>query len=104
MDWLVKNIPNNNGNAGIWGISYPGFYATAAIIDAHPALVAASPQSPVTDYYMGDDPYQNGAFFLAANFEMGKTGPALPDTSIPRFDYENPAGYDFFLSAGPLTN
>ena len=110
IDWLIKNIPNNNGNAGIWGISYPGFYATAAIIDAHPALVAASPQAPVTDYYMGDDSYHNGAFFLAANFGFyanfgkGKTEPSLPDTSTPRFDYKNPNGYDFFLRAGPLAN
>jgi len=110
VDWLIKNIPNNNGNAGIWGISYPGFYATAATIDAHPALVAASPQAPVTDYYMGDDSYHNGAFFLAANFGFyanfgkGKTEPALPDTSVPRFDYKNPNGYDFYLRAGPLSN
>ena len=110
VDWLIKNIPNNNGKAGIWGISYPGFFATAATIDAHPALVAASPQAPVTDYYMGDDSYHNGAFFLAANFGFyanfgkSKTEPALPDTSTPRFEFKNPNGYDFYLRAGPLAN
>ncbi|MCP4248576.1 MAG: CocE/NonD family hydrolase, partial [bacterium] len=68
IDWLVKNVPNNNGKVGMWGISYPGFYTAAGMIDAHPALVAASPQAPVIDLYLGDDAYHNGAFFLAANF------------------------------------
>ncbi len=68
VDWLVKNIPGNNGRVGMWGISYPGFYVSAGMIDAHPALKAASPQAPVTDYYLGDDSFHNGAFMLAANF------------------------------------
>src|ERR1700756_3075455 len=68
IDWLLKNIPNNNGNAGIWGISYPGFFTSASIIDSHPALKAASPQAPMTDLFMGDDAYHGGAFMLAANF------------------------------------
>ena len=55
IDWLLKNVPNNNGNAGIWGISYPGFYAAASMIDTHPALKAASPQAPMVDLFMGDD-------------------------------------------------
>ena len=55
IDWLVKNVPGNTGKVGMWGISQPGFYATAGMIDAHPALVAVAPQAPVTDYYMGDD-------------------------------------------------
>ena len=80
------------------------------MIDAHPALVAVAPQAPVTDYYMGDDSYHNGAFFLAANFGFyanfgkSKTEPALPDTSTPRFEFKNPNGYDFYLRAGPLAN
>ena len=68
IDWLLKNVPNNNGNAGIWGISYPGFFTSASIIDSHPALKAASPQAPMTDLFMGDDAYHGGAFMLAANF------------------------------------
>ena len=68
IDWLVKNVPGNTGKVGMWGISQPGFYATAGMIDAHPALVAVSPQAPVTDYYMGDDVYHNGAFMLAHRF------------------------------------
>ena len=68
MEWLLKHVPNNNGKAGIYGISYPGFYTSASIIDSHPAIKAASPQAPVTDLYMGDDSYHGGAFMLAANF------------------------------------
>ena len=68
IEWLLHNVPNNNGKVGIWGISYAGFYAAAGIIDSHPALKAASPQAPVSDLYMGDDAYHNGAFMLAANF------------------------------------
>ena len=73
IDWLVKNVPGNTGKVGMYGISQPGFYATAGMIDAHPALVAVAPQAPVTDYYMGDDSYHNGAFMLAHrfNFYMG---------------------------------
>ena len=68
FDFLVKNVPNNNGKAGIWGISYPGFYAAQAAIDAHPALKAVSPQAPVTDWFAGDDFHHNGALFLADAF------------------------------------
>ena len=68
IDWLVKNVPANNGKAGIMGISYPGFYAAFGMINAHPALKAASPQAPMGDVGNGDDSYHNGAFYLAANF------------------------------------
>jgi uncharacterized protein len=64
IDWLVKNVENNNGNVGISGISYPGFYTACGMIDAHPALKAASPQAPVTDWFVGDDFHHNGAFYL----------------------------------------
>jgi predicted acyl esterase len=63
IDWLIKNVPGNNGKAGAWGVSYPGFYAAQAAIDAHPALKAVSPQAPVTDWFNGDDFHHNGAFF-----------------------------------------
>ena len=66
-EWLLKNIPHNNGKVGISGISYPGFYTSASIIDGHPAIVAASPQAPVTDLHDNDDAYHNGAFMLEAN-------------------------------------
>ena len=67
IDWLLKNIPNNNGKVGVWGISYPGFYTTASLLSRHPALVAASPQAPMSDLWR-DDGWHNGAFFLVANF------------------------------------
>ena len=55
IDWLVKNVANNNGKVGIFGTSYPGFYSTMALPDAHPALKALSPQAPVTNWFIDDD-------------------------------------------------
>ena len=109
IDWLIKNIPGNTGKVGVWGISQPGFFATAAMIDAHPALVAVSPQAPVTDYYLGDDVYHNGAFMLAARFNMYQgfrprgDEPTPPVPTLP-FDFGTPDGYDFYLSLGTLAN
>ena len=90
----------------MWGISYPGFYVSAGMIDAHPALKAVSPQAPVTDYYMGDDSFHNGAFMLAANFGFYTGFPVRPKPERPQprvpFDYGTPSGYEFFLQMGPL--
>src|SRR5277367_868340 len=109
IDWLLKNVPNNNGNAGIWGISYPGFYTSASIIDSHPALKAASPQAPMTDLFMGDDAYHGGAFMLAANFGFyasfkPQDNPQLPPKTWVPFDFGTKDGYEFYLNAGPLSN
>ncbi len=109
IEWLLHNVPNNNGRAGLWGISYPGFYAAAGIIDSHPALKAASPQAPVANLYMGDDAYHNGAFMLAANFGFytlfpPRTAIAPPPSREPRYEYGTTDGYDFFLQMGPLSN
>ena len=109
IDWLLKNVPNNNGNAGIWGISYPGFYTSASIIDSHPALKAASPQAPMTDLFMGDDAYHGGAFMLAANFGFYSSfkpqeNPQLPPKTSAPFDYGTKDGYEFYLNAGPIGN
>jgi uncharacterized protein len=110
IEWLLKNVKGNNGKAGITGISYPGFYAAAGMIEAHPALKAASPQAPIIDLYMGDDGYHNGAFFLTANFGFyaffGKkqTEPQLPDPNARRFDFGTPDGYAFYQAMGPLDN
>ena len=68
IEWLLKNFTNNNGRVGIWGISYPGFYASAHCPTAHPAIKAVSPQAPVTDEFIGDDANHKGAFFLMDNF------------------------------------
>jgi putative CocE/NonD family hydrolase len=109
IDWLLKNVPNNNGNAGIWGISYPGFYTSASMIDSHPALKAASPQAPMTDLFKGDDAYHGGAFMLAANFGFyaffqPQANPQLPPKVRVPFDFGTPDGYEFFLKAGTLQN
>jgi putative CocE/NonD family hydrolase len=68
IDWLVKNIKNNNGKVGVSGTSYPGFYSTEAALSGHPALVAVSPQAPVTDWFIGDDFHHKVAFFLMDEF------------------------------------
>src|SRR5580700_4468060 len=109
VDWLVKNVPNNNGRVGIWGISYPGHYAAYSLIDAHPALKAVSPQAPMADVGNGDDAYHNGAFFLAANFGFftgfWPRGPK-PSRSSDRddFSFGTEDQYDFYLRMGPLAN
>lgn len=108
IDWLVKNVPNNNGKVGMFGISYPGFYTSMGMIDTHPALKAASPQAPIADWFMGDDLHHNGAFFLSQNlgffysFEQKSDDP-LRDGGR-KFVFNNPDGYDFFLRMGSLGN
>ncbi|MDR3620234.1 MAG: CocE/NonD family hydrolase [Paludisphaera borealis] len=109
IDWLVKNVPNNNGKVGQWGISYPGFYTSMGMIDAHPALKAASPQAPIADWFAGDDWHHNGAFFLphAFNFMSGFGHPRPRPTKKEdhsRFEYVKADGYNFFLQLGPLSN
>src|SRR5689334_11675523 len=64
--WLLTHLSHHNGRVGLVGVSYPGFYAAAALPGAHPALKAVSPQAPIADLFMGDDSYHNGAFMLAA--------------------------------------
>ncbi|MCB0557091.1 MAG: CocE/NonD family hydrolase [Phaeodactylibacter sp.] len=108
MDWLIKNVARNNGRIGIFGISYPGFYATMSIPDAHPALKAVSPQAPVTDWFIGDDFHHNGAFFVMDAFSFyssfGKPRPK-PTTDGPSgFDWPMDDNYEFFLDAGPIKN
>jgi putative CocE/NonD family hydrolase len=108
IDWLVKNIPNNNGNVGMFGISYPGFYTSMGMIDSHPALKAASPQAPIADWFMGDDLHHNGAFFLTQNFgffynfAQRMEDPLHED--LRSFNFKTPDAYDFFLRMGPLAN
>lgn len=107
--WLLKNVPNHNGKVGIYGISYPGFYTAASIIDSHPAIKAASPQAPIADLYMGDDSYHGGAFMLAANFDFYAAFTEAPNpTPLPKtradFDYGETDGYDFFLKRLTLPN
>jgi putative CocE/NonD family hydrolase len=109
IEWLLRHVPRHNGRVGTWGISYPGFYVAAGLVDAHPALRAASPQAPIANLFMGDDAYHNGAFMLAANFAFYTSfwpradGPA-PSSDGKPFDYGTPDGYDFYLRLGPLAN
>jgi uncharacterized protein len=108
LEFLLKHVPNNNGKAGIWGISYPGFYTSASIIDSHPALKAASPQAPMTNLFMGDDAYHGGAFMLDANFGFYTffkpfDEPSLPKHEVP-FNMGTPNAYDFYLQAGTISN
>ncbi|MBK7875489.1 MAG: CocE/NonD family hydrolase [Planctomycetes bacterium] len=108
ITWLVANVAKNNGKVGMWGISYPGFYAAAGMVDAHPALAAVSPQAPIGDWWF-DDFHHHGALFLphAFNFLSG-FGRARPEptTSRPgaRFQHGTKDGYAFFLRMGPLSN
>jgi len=109
MEWLLKHVPGNNGKAGIYGISYPGFYTSASIIDSHPSIKAASPQAPVTDLYMGDDSYHGGAFMLAANFGFYASFTEQQNpTPLPKtwssFDYGTADAYDFFLQRLTMQN
>jgi len=108
IEWLLKNVAGNNGRVGLMGISYPGFYATAALPDAHPALKAVSPQAPVTDEFIGDDANHKGAFFLLDNFSFMSyfDGPRQGPTEQykPLFDSAPKDLYKFFLELGPLKN
>jgi putative CocE/NonD family hydrolase len=109
IEWLIKNVPGNTGKVGMWGVSQPGFFAAAGMIDAHPSLIAVSPQAPVTDYYLNDDSYHNGAFMLAhrfrfyQGFRQREGEPAPPPAALP-FDYGTPDGYDFYLNMGSLAD
>lgn len=109
VEWLLQNVPQHNGRVGIWGISYPGFFTSAGIIDTHPAIKAASPQAPVTDLYLNDDSYHGGALMLAANFGFltsfkPQAGPTPPPKVRVPFDYGTADGYEFFLKLGPISN
>ena len=107
IDWLIKNIPNNNGKVGTWGISYPGFYTSYSTLEAHPALKAASPQAPISDFFF-DDFHHNGAFLLSYFKIIGVFG-TPKDSPTDSSWYKTPKleskdQYQFFLDAGPLSN
>jgi putative CocE/NonD family hydrolase len=108
IEWLLKHVAGNNGKVGIMGISYPGFYATASLPTAHPALKAVSPQAPVTDEFIGDDARHNGAFFLLDNFSFTNYFDAPRPQPVaeyqPLFDLKITDAYQFFLKLGPLSN
>ncbi|MDP4264482.1 MAG: CocE/NonD family hydrolase [Bacteroidota bacterium] len=106
IDWLVKNLPDNNGNVGVFGISYPGFYSTMAAASNHPALKAVSPQAPVTDWFQGDDFHHNGALFQMDGFSFysgfGKPRPKPTTIGPSGYDFKVRDNYKFYLEAGSL--
>ncbi len=108
IEWLLKNIKNNNGKVGQWGISYPGFYTAAGMINAHPALKASSPQAPICDWFTGDDFHHNGAVYVPHffgffyGFGQPRQAPGLG--SWKGIDYQTTDGYKFFLELGGLKN
>jgi hypothetical protein len=108
IEWLLKNVDGNNGKVGLWGNSYPGFYAASGAIDSHPALKAVSPQAPISDWFLGDDMHHNGAYTQGMSFNFfssfGKARPEPTTEHAEGFDMKNADGYDFFLRVGPLKN
>jgi len=108
VDWLVKNVKYNNGNLGVMGISYPGFYSTMAILSGHPAVKAVSPQAPVTAWFKGDDEHHNGAFFVMDNFSFdfsnARTFKAPSRQGFMGFRYPVNDNYQFYLEMGALKN
>jgi uncharacterized protein len=107
-EWLTNNAKGNNGRIGVYGISYPGFYATNALIKGHPAVKAVSPQAPVTDWFVGDDFHHNGALMLMDGFSFyvnfGRPRPK-PITKMDSYvDTKVIDNYDFHLKMGALPN
>jgi len=106
VEWLVNNIPNNNGKVGQWGISYPGFYTTAGLPDAHPAMAASSPQAPISDFFF-DDFHHHGAYLMSYWFVtplFGIQQEAPTDTAWYDFAQTGTQdGYYFYDSITPLT-
>jgi len=108
IEWLLKNVPGNNGRVGIRGTSYPGFYSSMGAIDAHPAVKAVSPQAPVSAWMGGDDFFHNGALLLPHAFDFftwfGKPRPAPKSTPDVLLDHHTPDGYEYFMRLGALSN
>jgi len=102
IDWLVKNVPRNNGRVGIFGGSYDGWLSTMALIGPHPALKAASPQAPVGDFWMGDDFFHNGAFRQSYGYEYVKMVESSKKLEVVSFDKAD--AFDWYLSLHTLSN
>ena len=103
-EFLTKNVPKNNGNIGLWGISYPGFYAGIGAIHTHPALKAVSPGAPVSDWFVGDDCHHNGALYLQESFDFSSGFDVPRGGPRPTINREGKSAYKFYLDAGTLTN
>ncbi|MGE0043180.1 MAG: CocE/NonD family hydrolase [Vicinamibacterales bacterium] len=102
IDWLLKNVRNNNGRVGMLGVSYDGWTTVMGAIEPHPALKAVSPQASPADMWLGDDFHHNGAFRLSYGFEyaaMMESGKDVKQFAFDRYDT-----YDWYLDLGPLAN
>jgi putative CocE/NonD family hydrolase len=100
IDWLLKNVPKNNGRVGIGGVSYPGWLAAVALIDPHPALKASSPQAPVVDLWLGDDFMHNGAFRQTYAYEW-----AVPLESVKKggdIMFDKPDMVEWYMPLGKM--
>jgi putative CocE/NonD family hydrolase len=110
IDWLVKNVDNNNGKVGAIGISFPGFYATMVALSGHPALKVVSPQAPVTDRFFGDDDHHNGVMMLMDAYEFQVAGAFAAPSRTPStrgirsFRINDPDNYDYYLKMGAMPN
>ncbi len=107
VDWLLKNVPGNNGRVGVVGTSYPGFLAMAAGIDPNPAVKAISPQAPMIDVWMGDDFFHNGAFRQSYGYDYVKALESSKEFTGVDYGKDKDGkpvdGYDYFLSRGSFT-
>ena len=108
VEWLIKHIPHNNGKVGLWGISYPGFYAAMGAMSLHPAIKAVSPQAPIMDWFLDDDMHHNGALTLPLTFNFFKVFGQPRDSLTTHWSrppsYPVPDAYSFFLRLGSLKN
>jgi len=108
IDWLLKNIKNNSGKVGAWGISYPGFFTTTCLLSRHAALAAASPQAPMSDLWR-DDGFHNGAFQLVGNFGFypgftNRQDDKPTQRRGSRLNYGTADGYEFYMNMGSMRN
>ena len=108
VEWLINNIDNNNGKVGMYGVSYPGFYAVMGSINAHPAMACTSPQAPISDWFLWDDMHHNGALTLPLSFNFfqsfGLDRPEPTTRRGSRLQYTSGDAYHFFLELGPIKN
>lgn len=108
LEWLAKNMKNYNQKAGIYGISYPGFYSTMSLVNSHPTLKAVSPQAPVTNWFLGDDFHHNGVLFLndsfkfMSSFGVKRPQPITQDKGPKSLEYPIKDNYRFYLEGGSV--
>ncbi|MBK6307544.1 MAG: CocE/NonD family hydrolase [Gemmatimonadetes bacterium] len=102
IEWLLKNVPGNNGRVGMTGVSYPGWLTAMAMLDPHPALKAVSPQASPSDMWLGDDFHHNGAFRLSYGFEYATMMESGKD--VTQFSFDEYDTYDWYLKLGSLKN